>query len=76
MKEHDKAKAWRERLDLRIDELAALTGYSPLAIRYFEKGLTAARVGVPEGKISKTTWTRFKNCCAGVEAQRRKKFNW
>ena len=78
MKEHDKAKAWRERRDLRIWELAELTGYSPLAIRYFEKGVTPPRSNVESGRISKTTWQRFKNCCAGIEARLRtkKEFDW
>lgn len=78
MKEHQRAQAWRESLDLSIADLALLTGYSPLAIRFFEKGETPSRSNAKSGPHSKTAWKRYKNICAGVDAQRRTKrqFNW
>lgn len=77
-KEHLRAVAWRESLSLSIAELADLTGYSPLAIRFFEKGVTPSRSNAKSGPHSKTAWKRFKNCCAAVDAQlrSRKEFKW
>lgn len=84
MTEHLKAKAWRERLGLSYDELADLTGYSPLAIRYFEKGVTPERTakhiaGKQKSKpVRWYIWKRYRMICAGVTAQLTsgKEFQW
>lgn len=77
-KEHLRAQAWRESQSLSIAELADLTGYSPLAIRFFEKGVTPSRSNAKPGPHSKTAWKRYRNICAGVDAQLRSKreFKW
>lgn len=78
MKEHQRASAWRHSHNLSYDDLSKLTGYSPLAIRFFEKGVTPDRPGTKSGPHSKTSWLRFRNCCAAVDAALRckRQFNW
>lgn len=78
MKEHDRAQTWRLKHNLSLDDLSKLTGYSPLAIRFFEKGVTPDRPGAKSGPHSKTSWLRFKNVCAGIDAQLKTKreFKW
>lgn len=82
MTEHERARKWREKLKLSKARLAELTGYSYEAIHAFEKGMTAARTwknrppAAPR-KIDPYVWQRYKNCCAGVEAQLRgEDFQW
>lgn len=82
--EHIKAREWRERLGLTYEQLADLTGYSALAIRWFEKGVTPPRTaahiaGKQKSKpIAWWVWKRYKTCCAGAAAQLRSKqqFEW
>lgn len=85
--EAEKLKEWRERLGLTPQQLADLSGYSVPAIWWNEKGCTPPRTAqhvageakkLSVRKIPKRTWQKFKNCCAGVEAQLRagKQFNW
>ena len=83
-REHEKAKAWRERSGLSIDELAALSGYSALAIRYFEKGITPPRTahhvaGAAQNRpVPEAVWKRYKNVCCGVFTQKKlgQAFEW
>jgi transcriptional regulator with XRE-family HTH domain len=84
MTAHDKARQWRESLNLSVAKLAELTGYSTVSIWWFEQGLTPSRTAkhiagkAKSGKIKATVWQRYRNTCAGVEAQLRagRQFNW
>ncbi len=77
-KEHDKARAWREKQELTVANLAGLTGYSRYAIYLFEKGVTAETSERDAGKIDPAVWRRYKLICGGLDAERRSKraFNW
>jgi transcriptional regulator with XRE-family HTH domain len=78
------AKSWRESLNLSVADLARLSGYSENAIRWAEKGITPPRTAAhiagkqKSKKIPQKVWQRFRNVCAGVEAQLRagKRFNF
>lgn len=79
MSEHEKAKAWRESLDLSIAQLATLSGYSKEALYWMERGRTPTRKkGSKPGKIDASVWQRYRNVCAGVDAQlrARRTFSW
>lgn len=84
MTPHDRAKNWRQALNLSIAELARLSGYSEVSLRWFETGLTPPRTAKhiagkqKSGKINPQVWQRYRNTCAGVEAQlrARKQFNF
>lgn len=79
MTEHEKARRWREKRGLTIDELAELTGYGYRTLYWFERGQTAPNTYHKKpGKISAWVWQRYKMTCAGVDAQLRggKKFDW
>ena len=73
MKAHERAKAWRIRHKLSLQELSDLTGYSVPAIYKFEAGERTA------GE-SHSEWTlqRYKMACAGAERQIKggKGFDW
>ena len=82
MKEHEKAKAWRERLGLSRKQLADLTGYSYESVKWFENGRAPPRswstsakrtperdlADAPNGQYA---WQRFKRCCQAVEHELR-----
>jgi hypothetical protein len=80
----EKAKTWRESLNLSIADLAKLSGYSEVALRWMEKGLTPPRTNrhmagkMKSRKVPDHIWQRYRNTCAGVEAQLRagRQFNW
>lgn len=81
--EHEKARQWREARGLSVAELADLTGYGELAIRWFEKGCTPplrkAKGGKPNDRtISPWVWTRYKMACSGADRRLRsgKEFGW
>ncbi len=84
MKAHDQAKQWRQALGLSVAKLAELSGYSEVAIRWFEWGKTPPRTAKhiagkqKSVKIKATVWQRYRNTCAGVECQLRagKQFNF
>ncbi len=84
MTPHDQARQWRASLKLSVADLAKLTGYSEVAIRWFEWGKTPPRTAKhiagkqKSGKIKAVVWQRYRNTCAGVEAQLRagKQFNF
>jgi hypothetical protein len=79
MTEYEKAKAWRQKRGLSADKLAELTGYGPRIIFWFERGESPPNGSRPNpSKVKPWVWQRFKNACAGVEAQLRsgKQFDW
>lgn len=78
MKEHEKARAWRERHGLSLDQLATLSGYTRQALYWMERGLTPPDRSNPKRAIASWVWKRYKNICAGVDSQIRagKVFDW
>lgn len=72
---HERARAWREKLSLTLDQLSELTGYSVPAIRKFEAG---ARNKTRGDQHSEWTWQRYRMACAAVDAQIRtgRTFSW
>lgn len=81
MTEYEKAKAWRESLNLTPEALGKLIGWSALSIRYYEQGKTPKRTYVNRKKrehgIDPKVWTRYKAACAGLDAALKgKPFNW
>ena len=74
-----KAKAWRLKNGWTQGELGELLGFSRESIYWFERGLTPPGNNGPRPKTIKTwVWLRYKNACAGLDAQVRtkKSFNW
>ena len=79
-----RAKSWRESLHLSVADLARLSGYSEVSLRWFEAGLTPPRTarhiaGKQKSKpIPVQVWKRYRNVCAGVESQLKagKQFNF
>jgi predicted transcriptional regulator len=75
MKAHEQAKSWRESLNLSMAELARLSGYSAVAISWFERGTTPPRTNkhvagmAKSGRIKGAVWKRYRNVCAGIDAQ-------
>lgn len=83
MTDHEKAKAWRERHGLTVEQLAERAGYSRESIYLFEKGFTYNGRGrgnaVKKKDIDDRVWQRYRMACAGVHAELGKnarKFNW
>ncbi len=74
---HESARQWRESLNLSVAKLAELSGYSPISIYCFEWGRTPPRTKkhvagkAKSGPIKAPVWQRYRNVCAGVEAQLR-----
>jgi DNA-binding XRE family transcriptional regulator len=75
MKPYERAKAWRQRLSLSVDELAELTGYTKQAIWKFEAGARNIKRKEPH---SEWTWQRYQMACAGAAAQLKsgRAFEW
>lgn len=78
-----KARRWREARGLSLDQLAGLTGYSVLSIRWMEKGVTPplrrAKGGNPHDRsIAPWVFQRYRMACAGVDRQLKtgKPFAW
>lgn len=84
MKPHEAARQWRKSLKLSVAALAKLSGYSEVTIYGMEWGRTPPRNNkhmagpMKSGKIPARIWQRYRNVCAGVEAQLRagKQFNF
>lgn len=82
MTDHEKAKAWRKKHGLTVEQLSERAGYSRESIYLFEKGFTY--VGRTRGNtikkrdIDEQAWRRYRMACAGVHAELRnpRKFNW
>lgn len=79
-----KASDWRKARGLSLDQLAVLTGYSKVTLYWYFRGVTPPRsaahiAGKQKSKpIGAAEWQRFKNMCAGIDAQLRagKQFDW
>ena len=69
----ERARAWRERYKLSVQDLADATGYSYEAVYQYERGLRADGT-----ELSAFAWQRYQMACAGVQAQIKtgKKFKW
>lgn len=87
MSEANKAKAWRERHGLTLQKLSELSGYSPAALLWFERGLTPARTAKhvagkatseKERAIKWWVWQRYKLVMAAIDHQLKtgEKFEW
>ena len=77
--EHEKAKAWREKHGLSIDQLAELTGYGRRSLYWMERGQSPPNATrAKPAKVASWIWHRYRMICAGVEAQLAsgKKFDW
>lgn len=81
--EHERAKRWRESHGLSLAQLADLTGYTEISLRWFEKGQTPPMRNAKGGhaadrRIKPWVWKRFKNACAGVDNRLKtgKSFEW
>jgi len=77
--EHERAKAWREKHGLSVDQLAELTGYGRRAIYWFEHGQSPPNgTRAKPAKVAAWVWHRYKMICAGVDAQLQsgKEFDW
>ena len=68
--EHAKAKAWRNRLGLTLDQLADMTGYSREAVFLFERGANSK--GAPHAAHA---WKRYKLACLAVRVLLQYKIN-
>lgn len=77
LSEHERAKRWRERHGLSLAQLADLTGYSELSIRWFEKGQRPPNRG-KNRDVAPWVWRRYKMACGCVAAQiaSRREFDW
>ena len=75
MKPSERAKAWRLKRGLDLEQLSELTGYSVIAIRKLESGARNRKRG--EGH-SEWVMQRYRMACAGAEAQLRsgRRFEW
>ena len=73
--EHNKAREWRKLRGLSIEQLAELSGYSIHAIYKMEQDRASRQGG---GKITSWVWQRYRNVCAGIDAQIRSgvDFKW
>lgn len=82
MSESERAKKWRQKMKLTVDELADAIGFSKETIYLFEKGFTYdgrdARDRVKKRDLSEERWQRYRMACAGVAAQKEtgKPFRW
>ena len=64
--EFKKAKAWRERRGLTVQQLSESIGYSAESIYLNERG------AVPKGRtkpIQPWTWLRYKRACGDLNAE-------
>ncbi len=73
MTEPEKAKRWRVARSLSVAQLAEISGYSPEAIYAFEKGIARTK---GNDRIAPWAWQRYKNVCAGLDAQIRSGINF
>ena len=69
--EIERAQKWRDRVGLTMDQLAALTGYSPSAICRFELGTVPASQTMGEHPVTPKAWRRYKMICLAVDMLRR-----
>lgn len=71
--EFEKARAWRRARALSVERLSELSGYAPETIYLMERGVNAN-----SEPVSEFAWHRYRNVCAGVDAQIRSGivFDW
>ena len=67
-----RAREWREKTGMSMQDLSDLTGYTVRAIYTFEKGIGSA------GKHSEWSWQRYRMACAAAEHQKKtgRVFEW
>lgn len=86
MEEHEKARAWRIRINLKPEELAERIGYTRMSIYWFERGQTPPNRNAKSGnasdrEIKPWVWERYRRACGDLDAEMfgRKKgvrFDW
>lgn len=86
LKEHQKAKAWRERLEMSPEELAEKVGYTRMSIYWFERGETPPNRNAKSGnaadrQIKPWVMQRYRRACGDLDAEMRGrkkgvKFEW
>ena len=74
MKRHEKAKAWRIKRGLTPEQLETATGYSAIAIYWFERGETPPQRNAKGGnasnrEIKEWVWKRWERACGDVDAE-------
>lgn len=74
MTEFEKAKQWRQSLNLTQKALGAKLGYSRESIAWFELGVIPSKAG--DRKIKPQIWQRYKLACAGLDEQLEVKREW
>jgi len=65
--EIERARNWRAKANLTMNELAALTGYSPSAICKFEQGEFPSSQSGPAHPPPAGAWRRYKMVCLAVD---------
>ena len=79
MNDFQKAKAWREKRGLSVQQLAEMTGYGSRAIYWLELGLSPPNAHRKKpAPVAPWIWQRYRMMCSGAEAQLKtgKEFNW
>lgn len=78
MTEYQKAKAWRETLNLTSVQLGDMIGYSKEAVWAMERGEAAASHNLEKRPVDQKVWRRYKCCCAALDAAMKlnHKFDW
>jgi len=69
--EIERAQKWRAAHGITMDQLAALTGYSPSAICRFELGTVPASQTMGEHPVTPKAWRRYKMICLAVDMLKR-----
>lgn len=83
MTDHERAKAWRKKHGLTVEQLSERAGYSIESIYLFEKGHTYAgrtpKDRIKKKRIDEGAQRRYRMACAGVQFEllnHPRKFNW
>lgn len=68
-----RARAWRDRLELTVEQLEEMSGYSRESIWMYERGKRSDKT-----EIGAFAWQRYKMACAAVDRQIRsgEEFEW
>lgn len=72
--EHQKARAWRERVGLSPEQLAEHIGYTRQAIYWFERGETPPNRNAKSGNAADRAhkpwvWLRYRRACGDLDAE-------
>lgn len=70
MEQHEKARAWRQTMNLSRPALGKLIGYSVRSILNMEQGQTSL-----QQPVDVQAWTRYRMACAGLAAGQQA-FDW